>query len=166
MTPEQQHQEENKLKDIVFESRPLEDKTMPRKTVEQRPREKEPPQETQRGSAYGRTFHVTAYDLSVESCGKSPGHPAYGVTATGKNLAGHSLESARAIAVDPNVIPLGSKVQINFEDESMRQFDGIYTAVDTGGGVNGNHIDIFAGEDAGDLARQIGRRTARVQILN
>ena len=84
----------------------------------------------------------------------------------GKSLAGHSLESARAIAVDPNVIPLGSKVQINFEDESMRQFDGVYTAVDTGGGVNGNHIDIFAGEGAGDLARQIGRRTARVQILN
>ena len=38
------------------------------------------------------------------------------------------------IAVDPNVIPYGTKVMIN---------GVVYTAEDKGGGVKGNHIDIF-----------------------
>ena len=89
---------------------------------------------------------VTAYDLSVQSCGKSLGHPEYGVTASGISLAGHTLESARAIAVDPNVIPLGSKVKIQFNEVSMQQYNGVYTAVDTGGAIKGNRIDLFFGD--------------------
>ena len=34
---------------------------------------------------------VTAYDLSVQSCGKYPSDPAYGITATGVDLSGHTL---------------------------------------------------------------------------
>lgn len=115
----------------------------------------------------GRKFNVivTAYDLSVESCGKSPSHPAYGRTATGSNLAGHSLESARTIAVDPNVIPLGSEVRLEFHDSYMQQYDGIYRAADTGGAINGNVIDLFVGENASDLAMKIGRRSATITIL-
>lgn len=115
----------------------------------------------------GRRFNVivTAYDLSVESCGKSPSHPSYGRTATGSNLAGHSLESARTIAVDPNVIPLGSQVKLEFHDEYMQQYNGVYEAADTGGAINGNVIDLFVGENASDLAMKIGRRYATLTIL-
>ena len=89
---------------------------------------------------------VTAYDLSVESCGKPVGSPGYGVTASGVSLAGQSLWSARAIAVDPSVIPLGSKVQLSFENPAMQQYNGVYTAVDTGGAIVGNKIDLFMGD--------------------
>lgn len=43
-------------------------------------------------------------------------------------------KSGRTIAVDPDVINLGSKVIIDGET---------YVAEDTGGCVNGDHIDIF-----------------------
>ena len=42
--------------------------------------------------------------------------------------AGHT------IAVDPSVVPYGSKIMIN---------GVVYTAEDKGGGVRGHHIDIF-----------------------
>lgn len=118
-----------------------------------------------RGSSRGMEVIVTAYDLSEASCSKGPSHPAYGLTATGKSLAGHTLESARAIAVDPNVIPLGSKVRIKFSDPDMQQYNGIYTACDTGGAIRGNRIDLFAGEGAHSLAMSIGRRHAVAVVL-
>lgn len=122
-------------------------------------------EEVSRGAARSMNVTVTAYDLSPQSCGKAPGSAGYGITATGISLAGHSLESARAIAVDPSVIPLGSKVRIKFRDEDMKQYNGIYTAVDTGGAINGNHIDLFAGEGSYDLCMAIGRREARITVL-
>lgn len=100
-------------------------------------------QEVSRGTERILDVTVTAYDLSPESCGKYEGEEGYGVTASGVDLSGHSLWSARAIAVDPNVIPLGSKVRIMFEDEDAQQYNGIYTAIDTGAAINGNRIDIF-----------------------
>ena len=47
---------------------------------------------------------------------------------------GVTAESGRTIAVDPEVIPYGSKVEINGH---------IYTAEDCGGAINGYDIDIF-----------------------
>ena len=113
----------------------------------------------------GFEVEVTAYTLSESDCSKGESHPDYGLTANGTNLAGHTLESARAIAVDPRVIPMGSKVQISFHDAAMKQYDGIYTACDTGGAIKGNIIDLFAGDGADELARHIGRRKATVKIL-
>ena len=108
---------------------------------------------------------VTAYTLSEASCSKGTSHPAYGRTANGTNLAGHSLYSARAIAVDPRIIPLGTRVKIQFKDPEMRRFNGVYTAVDTGGAIKGNRIDLFAGEGAESLAMHIGRRQAAAALL-
>ena len=42
---------------------------------------------------------ATAYDPGPASTGKSPGHPAYGITASGMR-AGYGV-----VAVDPRVIP-------------------------------------------------------------
>ena len=137
-------------------------------TCEECEEERREEPEVSRGTNYyshGHEFVVTAYDLSVESCGKAPGQFGYGVTASGKNLAGHTLESARAIAVDPDVIPLGSKVHVAFDDENMRQYDGVYTAVDTGGAIQGNRIDLYVGEDEHDLAYGIGVRSAHVTLV-
>lgn len=117
------------------------------------------------GYSRGMDVVVTAYDLSEDSCNKGPSHLAYGLTATGRSLAGHTLESARSIAVDPSVIPLGAKVRIKFKDADMQQYNGIYTASDTGGAIKGNRIDLFAGEGAHDLSRRIGRRHAVAVVL-
>ena len=121
--------------------------------------------EVSRGYSRALDVEVTAYDLSESSCDKGVSHPAYGLTANGTNLAGHTLESARAIAVDPDIIPLGSKVRLIFKDEDMQQYNGVYTACDTGGAINGNRIDLFAGEGAHELAMRIGRRQAVAQVL-
>ena len=125
--------------------------------------------EISRGMERAFRCTVTGYDLSVQSCGKTESHPAYGLTASGVSLAGHDLYSARAIAVDPNVIPLGSKVRIKFDNEKMSKYNGVYTAVDTGGAIKGNRIDLFF-EDCGsdsvsDEATRFGVQTALVQII-
>jgi len=118
----------------------------------------------------GDTFVITAYDLSVSSCGKPIGHPNYGKTATGYSLAGQSWHSARTISVDPRVIPLGSKVQIKFLDPRHHKYNGVYTARDTGGGVNGYHVDLFIGDfgeddSSSEIAYAFGKTKAEIVIL-
>lgn len=120
---------------------------------------------TDKGEGAPIDVKVTAYTLSEESCAKLPEHPAYGKTATGEDLAGDTLWSARTIAVDPDVIPLGSKVRLTFEDPDMKQYDGIYTALDTGNAIKGNRIDLFAGDGEETLAREIGIRDAVAVIV-
>lgn len=92
------------------------------------------------------SFVATAYDLSVESCGRKMGDKWYGHTANGFNQAGMSREEAMTVAVDPKVIPLGSKLLIEFSEERHKEFNGIYTARDTGRLIKGNKIDIFMGD--------------------
>ena len=125
--------------------------------------------EVSRGRERSLNVVVTAYDLSIESCGKPIGSPGYGITASGKSLEGHSLWSARAIAVDPSVIPLGSQVRLAFDDMDCKKYDGIYTAVDTGGAVEGNHVDLFMGDSGSSSpsieAMEFGCRTARAMIM-
>lgn len=113
--------------------------------------------------------NVTAYDLSIESCGKPVGSSGYGLTASGVSLAGQTLWSARAIAVDPSVIPLGSKVQLSFDNPAMKQYDGVYTAVDTGGAIVGNKIDLFMGDYGSNSEAQevvnFGVQSAKAVVL-
>ena len=69
-------------------------------------------------------FKTTGY-CPCKSCSGGWGrHTSTGAVAT----AGHT------IAVDPSVVPYGSKIMIN---------GVVYTAEDKGGGVRGHHIDIF-----------------------
>ncbi|GAE88876.1 3D domain-containing protein [Acetivibrio straminisolvens] len=84
---------------------------------------------------------ATAYDLSYKSCGKTREHPAYGITASGARAT-----VGRTVAVDPSVIPLGTRVYISFP-VAYSHLDGIYIAEDTGSLIKGNKIDIFFGED-------------------
>lgn len=64
-----------------------------------------------------------------------------GYTATGSRTAsGTWPATGRTVAVDPNLIPMGSTVYI--------QGLGVFTAEDTGGAVIGPHIDVFVGSEA------------------
>ena len=77
-----------------------------------------------------------------------------GVTATGIDL--RKNPHAKVIAVDPNVIPLGSKVYVPGY--------GYAIAGDTGGGINGYEIDIHMPTTSEAL--NWGRRTVQIKILD
>lgn len=109
---------------------------------------------TKRELALIGNFEATAYDLSVESCGKNLSHPAYGITASGFDITGKNIQD-RLIAADTTILPFDSVVYIEFPEETrFMEFDGqkidlngIYTVVDRGEAIKGNRIDIFFGED-------------------
>jgi len=74
----------------------------------------------------------------------------YGPTGN-TTKTGTECEEGRTVAVDKNVIPLGSTIYI--EGDPLGG-DGYYVAEDTGSAVQGNIIDIFAqnGEERGSSA--------------
>ena len=86
---------------------------------------------------------------------------AYDPTAGSKTAMG-TRARVGAVAVDPRVIPLGSKLYI----ESMDGFAsyGYATAEDTGGAIKGNRIDLFYNSNA--EANRFGRRNVRVYVLD
>jgi hypothetical protein len=43
-------------------------------------------------------------------------------------------------AADPDLLPVGSVIQANFE---QHQYDGVYTVMDTGPAVEGREIDVY-----------------------
>ena len=99
---------------------------------------------------------ATAYDLSYESCGKYPDDPYYGITASGTKA------QPGTVAVDPSVIPLGTKLYIASTDGSHDY--GFATDLDTGSAIKGYRIDLFM-EDKAD-ALNFGIRQVKVYILD
>ncbi|QSO55063.1 3D domain-containing protein [Alicyclobacillus curvatus] len=81
-------------------------------------------------------FTVTAYALTANSTGKSPGQPGFGITASGSRAS-----VGRTVAVDPSVIPIGSLVYIDLPGIGWR------LAEDTGGAIKGRHIDLLLPSD-------------------
>ena len=100
---------------------------------------------TKTGSS-ARTFTVssTAYTAYCAGCS--------GRTATGINLRANP--DKKVIAVDPRVIPLGSKVYV--------EGYGLAVAGDTGGAIKGNKIDVFMSSKS--KALNWGRRSVTVTV--
>ena len=102
------------------------------------------------------TCAASAYDLSYASCGKNPGDRGYGITASG-------MKAQRGVvAVDPSVIPLGTKLYIESTDGYPDY--GYAVAGDTGGAIKGYRVDLFM--DSHSEAINFGRRQVKVYILN
>lgn len=103
-------------------------------------------QQQQQQRSSGRTMYVeaTAYTAYCYGCS--------GITATGID----ARKGGKIIAVDPRVIPLGSKVYV----------EGYGTAIagDTGGAIKGNRIDILVPSE--QEAVNWGRRTVKITVLN
>lgn len=98
------------------------------------------------------TVNATAYDTSPEENG------GYCTTATGMAL-GYGM-----VAVDPRVIPLGSRLYIESTDEGGSWTYGYAVAGDTGGAIKGNRIDLCY-NTKGECIR-FGRRKAVVYVLD
>jgi 3D (Asp-Asp-Asp) domain-containing protein len=101
----------------------------PEPVIEYQEPEPEPPTETE-------TYIATAY------------------TWTGYRTATGTWPSRGTAAVDPRVIPLGTKLHIEGYGEAI--------AVDTGGAIQGKRIDVYM--DTKDECWQWGRRQVEVQI--
>lgn len=110
---------------------------------------KEEAEEAEQAAVYMGNFTATAYCICYDCCRKTPDHPAYGITASGKRAT-----PGRTVAVDPCKIPLGSIVIIDGKE---------YVAEDTGGSIKGNRVDIcFASHEE---ALQFGRRRVEVEVI-
>lgn len=98
-----------------------------------------------KNSSY-KTYRMiaTAFTANCRGCS--------GVTATGFNLKKNP--AAKVIAVDPKVIPLGSKVHV--------EGYGTAVAADTGGRIKGHKIDVFYSTK--NSAYNWGRRAVTVKV--
>ena len=110
------------------------------------PQESQPVESAPVEAAQTMTVEATAYTAYCEGCS--------GTTATGIDLRANPNQ--KVIAVDPSVIPLGSKVWVEGYGEAI--------AGDTGGAIKGNKIDVFIPDQQGAL--NWGRQTVTIKILD
>ena len=85
---------------------------------------------------------------------ESTAYYGHGITAYGLKPV-RNPDGISTIAVDPNVIPLGTKVYVSGY--------GLAIAADTGGAIKGNIIDVFL--NTHEECMSWGRRQVTVQIL-
>ena len=86
-----------------------------------------------------KTFLATAYCLK-------------GQTASGLTVR------RGIIAADPKILPLGSVVRLQ-----AGNYSGIYTVMDTGGGIKGQRIDVYL--PTRDEAIRFGARKVKLEVL-
>ena len=100
-----------------------------------------------------QTFEATAYTSRCDGC--------IGITKTGIDVRNtiYNEKGQRIIAVDPNVIPLGSLVEVRLENGKTF----VAEAADTGGAIKGKRIDILV--ETKKQAYQFGRQTVEVRPL-
>ncbi|PFC65556.1 enterotoxin [Bacillus cereus] len=125
-----------------------------RKVAEQK--EKQPvAKETEKNTqSSSREFQVVATAYTAD-----PLENGYKAGDQVKSALGHNLTAnpnMKLIAVDPSVIPLGSKVWV--------EGYGVAIAGDTGGAIKGNKIDVLM-PDKG-TSSSWGRKTVTVKVLN
>lgn len=88
---------------------------------------------------------------------------AYTASA-GKKTASGKVAQYGVIAVDPKVIPLGTRLYVESTDDGKSWQYGYCVAGDTGGAVKGNKIDLFF--DSKSQCLKFGRRSAIVYVLD
>lgn len=92
-------------------------------------REKRPQPAAREAATRTMTVEATAYCPCRVCTGKGSEHPAYGITASGAPAA------PGTVAVDPAVIPLGTRMWVEGYGEAV--------AADTGGMIKGRKIDVY-----------------------
>jgi len=94
-------------------------------------------------------YEVTAYTANFQSTGKTPSHPEYGITASGKRV-----RENHTIACPPN-IEFGTKIHIPY-------FDNTFTCTDRGSAITSKHLDVYMKYRSDAL--NFGRRDLKIQI--
>lgn len=96
---------------------------------------------------------ATGYYSGVESTGKTPDHPTYGITYSGVKVQRAAYST---IAADLRVFPLGTVLYIPGY--------GYGVVADKGGAVRGNKIDLYF-ETKADIFAQWGKKTLEVYVV-
>ncbi|MEH6974536.1 MULTISPECIES: 3D domain-containing protein [Bacillus] len=82
-----------------------------------------------------------------------------GTTKTGYDVSNTIYyRGKRVIAVDPSLIPLNSLVRVSYGSNSFEAY-----AIDTGGDIKGNRIDVLVGSES--IAKDFGRKNVKVTVL-
>lgn len=112
---------------------------VPSQDLEPSPEPPNPPLSHHSGTNEYVRFVATAYS-------------ARGTTASGVFV------NTGIVAADPNVLPLGSVIEMRHGSHA-----GIYTVLDTGGFIKGNRIDVYV--PSYDQAMEFGRRQVKIRVL-
>ena len=102
-----------------------------------------------RGAIRTLSMEITAYSEHYESCGKHPGEPGYGITASGEKVR------EGIVAADTRVLPMHSIIEI----EGYGRFE----VKDTGSAIKGNKLDLYLPSHKSAL--KWGRKTLKVHII-
>lgn len=96
---------------------------------------------------------ATGYTAGVESTGKRPGHPGYGITYSGVKVR---RDQVSTIAADPKLFPIGTLLYIPGY--------GYGVVADTGSAIKGRRIDLYF-ETIREVYEQWGKRKVSVKVL-
>ncbi|WP_281658408.1 3D domain-containing protein [Halobacillus sp. Cin3] len=100
-----------------------------------------------------RQVTATGYTAGFESTGKTPEHPAYGITFSGVNV---TRDLYSTIAADLNVFPLGTILFIPGY--------GYGVVADIGGAIEGEELDLYF-SSVKDVYDQWGKKTLDVYVI-
>ena len=100
-----------------------------------------------------RKVVATGYTAGVESTGKSPGHPSYGITYSGVKV---KRDLYSTVAADLRVFPIGTILFIPGY--------GYGVVADKGSAIKGDRLDLFY-ETVEDVYEQWGKKTVDVYVV-
>jgi 3D (Asp-Asp-Asp) domain-containing protein len=96
---------------------------------------------------------ATGYTAGIESTGKNPGHPLYGITYSGVKV---KRDLYSTIAADLSVYPIGTILFIP-------QY-GYGVVADKGSAIKGNRLDLYY-ETVDDVYNEWGKQTLDVYVI-
>jgi 3D (Asp-Asp-Asp) domain-containing protein len=99
------------------------------------------------------TVTATGYTAGVESTGKNPGHPEFGITYSGVKV---TRDLFSTVAADLNVFPIGTILFIPGY--------GYGVVADKGGAIKGNKVDLYY-ETVEDVYNNWGKKTLEVYVV-
>lgn len=100
-----------------------------------------------------QTVLATGYTAGIESTGKTPDHPEYGITYSGVKV---KRDLYSTIAADLNVFPIGTILYIPDY--------GYGVVADKGSAITGNKIDLYY-ETTDDVFDEWGKKEVDVRII-
>ncbi|MCM3670239.1 3D domain-containing protein [Mesobacillus maritimus] len=100
-----------------------------------------------------KTLEATGYTAGVESTGKFPNHPEYGITYSGVKV---KRDLFSTIAADLDVFPIGTVLFIPGY--------GYGVVADRGGAIKGNKLDLYY-DTVEDVYEEWGKKTVEVSII-
>lgn len=99
------------------------------------------------------TVTATGYTAGVESTGKSPDHPSYGITYSGVKV---KRDLFSTIAADKTVFPIGTILFIPGY--------GFGVVADTGGAIKGNKLDLYY-DTVQEVYEKWGKKKVEVYVI-